>query len=682
MGFRGLLCGMALAVPAMQMAQAQQGTALLLPEIDVTASRLSGTGITGASTTIITAEQIADAPESSLQDIIARAPGVQTWSTAGGINGAGTTVDLRGFGATAPSNTLVLINGRRLTDVDLAGVDFSSIPRASIQRIEITRGNSGAVLYGDGAVGGVINIVTKTGVGLPPSVHLEGALGSFAQREGTVSANTSSGPFSASAFATSIDSNGYRENSALRQRDGVADLHYTGKEGTAYVNISADDQKLGLPGARRVDPTTGTNELVTDRIGATTPTAFAKKQGLNVTAGVTRTVSNDVELIVDGGVRDKKQQAFSSLFGFDTSDARELTTVSITPRAILTPALFGLPSKIITGLDFYNSSFFADRGAQLSDPPIHHYDLTQRSLGLYWQHTIAVTPRTDVSYGARLQNTTLSASDRFDPTAPGAFLGFDAEGVPLHTNEWQHALHFGVEHRFTAKFAVFGRVARSFRTPNVDERVGVNAFPVNFDLATQTSRDLEAGFRVNAGAFEWQTSAYDMRLNNELLFIPFPPIGANINLDPTHRYGVENAASYRVFENLRLNGSVTYTRAVFREGPFAGNDVPLVSRWTGSAGVTWDILPQLLVFDAVIRYVGDRRMDNDQANFQPLIPAHTVVDVRLGGKVDRFNWSVAVQNLFDEQYFDYAVASASTFGIYNAYPQPGRTFIVRAGATF
>ncbi len=124
---------------------------------------------------------------------------------------------------------------------------------------------------------------------------------------------------------------------------------------------------------------------------------------------------------------------------------------------------------------------------------------------------------------------------------------------------------------------------------------------------------------------------------------------------------------------------------MFREGPLAGNDVPLVSTWTGSAAVSWDVLPQWLTFDGVVRYIGSRRMDNDQLNIQPLIPAHYLVDVRLGGEVDRFFWSFSVQNLFDTNYFDYAVASPfpfgfdSAIGVYNAYPQPGRTYMLRAG---
>src|SRR6185295_8271289 len=101
----------------------------------------------------------------------------------------------------ATSNTLVLVNGRRLNDIDIAGVDFSAIPRESIERIEITRGNSGAVLYGDGAVGGVINIVTKDALNLPPSARIQGGFGSFNYRDASVSANASAGGFATSVTA-------------------------------------------------------------------------------------------------------------------------------------------------------------------------------------------------------------------------------------------------------------------------------------------------------------------------------------------------------------------------------------------------------------------------------------------------------------------------------------------------
>jgi iron complex outermembrane receptor protein len=275
----------------------------------------------------------------------------------------------------------------------------------------------------------------------------------------------------------------------------------------------------------------------------------------------------------------------------------------------------------------------------------------------------------------------VSASDRFDPTAPGAFI-FDAQATPLNRSEVQHALHFGAEHRIADGFAVFGRIARSFRAPNVDERVGVSAFPVDFNLRTQTSRDIEGGVRLRRGALELQSSVYDMRLQDEIHFIPFPPLGANSNLDPTRRYGSETSASYRLNENLMLKGGFAYTRAVFREGIFAGNDVPLVSRWTANGGMSWNIWQKLLVLDVAARYVGRRRMDNDQANFQPMIPAHTLVDLRVGGEAKNFYWSVAVQNLFNVDYFDYAVASASTFGTYNAYPQPGTSYMARLGVKF
>ncbi len=156
----------------------------------------------------------------------------------------------------------------------------------------------------------------------------------------------------------------------------------------------------------------------------------------------------------------------------------------------------------------------------------------------------------------------------------------------------------------------------------------------------------------------------------------------NTNLDPTRRRGVETIANWQVLSSFRLYGNLTYTNAKFREGQNAGNDVPLVSAWTGNAGLSWDIIQKWMTFDASVRYAGERRMDNDQANVQPLIASYTTVDLRFGGEIDQFFWSAGVSNLFDVEYFDYAVASAFTIGNYNAYPQPGRTYKVKAGASW
>jgi iron complex outermembrane receptor protein len=670
---------------------------------------VTGTVITGASSTVITAQDIERSPGRTIQDILSREPGVQVTNLFGSVNGARSTVDMRGFGAAAASNTLILINGRRITDLDLAGVDLASIPRESIERIEITRGNSGAVLYGDGAVGGVINIVTKSGVGVPARARIDGGFGSFNYREGTASASGSNGPWAVSVVGNVVKSDGYRVNNEYSQANGVGDFRYTTDGASAYLNVSVDDQRLGLPGARRVEPSIGLNELLTDRRGARTPFDFSNKQGRNATAGFTRVIAPGYELIVDGGVRQKDEQAafFGDFFNPSSGVPRAavettLTTWSLTPRVKVDSALNGMPWKATGGVDFYHAQYDSDRPLFLGAAPIHRYDLSQTTLGAYWQQTVTVLPSTDIGSGVRIQNHRIRARDAFDPNAPGAipvqcdpiFGCFgDLAGIPLDKSETNYAYHLGIEHRLNRNLSVFGRHARSFRVPNVDERVGVvtslNAEPTTFNLRTQISYDFEAGVRWRSGPVDAQWSVYDMYLTDEIHF-RFGPnfVANNINLDPTRRYGSEMIAGYQVNDSLRFKGGLAYTRSVFREGLFAGNDVPLVSRWTGQVGVSWDVWQKYLTFDGVVRYVGARRMDNDQTNLQPLIPAHLIVDARVGGEYKNLVWSFAIQNLFDVKYFDYAIASPFPFGAgsqlntYNAYPQPGRTFLARAGAKF
>jgi len=642
-------------------------------------------GIVGASTTVITANDIAHSPAQSLPEIIAQAPGVQLTTLYGGVNGAGTSVDIRGFGAFATANTLLLINGRRVNDIDLQGVDFSTIPRDSIERIEITRGNSGAVLYGDNAVGGVINIITKTGVGGPAvSGRVEGGFGSFNQGTGAASLTTHSGPWSTSFFGNAITSDGYRANNNLRQENGVGEIRYTTPDVTAFFNVSGDNQHLGFPGGRLVDPSIGVNQLVTARSGTDTPLDYGNQQGVNATAGFTKMLANGVELIVDGGVRDKKQQSEFFFAGVPYAYVdTHMQTWSLTPRLSIKNPVFGLPSAILTGIDYYDATYHSSRPEAQGAPPLDVYDGAQTTLAAYWQQTIGILPSTDFSYGARIQQTHATASDTLNMNAPNYF--GESQINPLDSTETNHALHVGIEHRFNDVFSIFGRAASAFRTPNIDERIGASPtffppVPPTFDLKTQTSNDIEGGFRVKAGKFEMQSSVYNMDLTNEIHFDPVNFI--DYNLDPTRRYGSETGATYRASDTVLLRGGFAYTRAIFREGPYTGNDVPLVSRYTANAGVTWNIWQKYLVADATVRYWSSRRMDNDQANTQGLIPANATVDFKLSGAYDRYFWSLSVNNLFNAMYYDYAIASAFTDGRFSAYPLPGRTYMLKAGATF
>ena len=125
-------------------------------------SKTISTPISGSSNIIIDRKDLEKYENTPIPDILDLESGIKSRSIYGSnSSGSKTTLDIRGMGAQAKSNVLILINGQRLNNIDMSEIDFPGIPMKSIDRIEIFKGNAASVLYGEGAIGGAINIITN-----------------------------------------------------------------------------------------------------------------------------------------------------------------------------------------------------------------------------------------------------------------------------------------------------------------------------------------------------------------------------------------------------------------------------------------------------------------------------------------------------------------------------------------
>lgn len=165
--FAPALSVLSLAVAASVSAQVSD------PEVVITASRQEQRANELIATlTVIDKEMLDQFGSSTLGEILSRSAGVE-FSRQGGP-GAAETVFTRG---TNGGHTLVLIDGIRVGSSSLGTTAVESIPVEQVERVEILRG-PGSALYGSDAIGGVVNIITKTGKSSSPSVSASIGAGS------------------------------------------------------------------------------------------------------------------------------------------------------------------------------------------------------------------------------------------------------------------------------------------------------------------------------------------------------------------------------------------------------------------------------------------------------------------------------------------------------------------------
>ncbi|RKZ36727.1 MAG: TonB-dependent receptor, partial [Gammaproteobacteria bacterium] len=144
-------------------AGAQENSARDVPAGVVSATRSQQSLLTvPGAIAVISREEIERSGARHIADVLRGRGAVQINDTFG--DGSRATVGMRGFNESANANVLVLVDGRRLNNTDIGAPDLNSISLKDVERVEIVQGSAGT-LFGDQAVGGVINIITRRPTG-------------------------------------------------------------------------------------------------------------------------------------------------------------------------------------------------------------------------------------------------------------------------------------------------------------------------------------------------------------------------------------------------------------------------------------------------------------------------------------------------------------------------------------
>jgi iron complex outermembrane recepter protein len=634
-----LLAGCAWALSASSQTLPTQAPTVLLAPVVVTATRFDESQQSATyAVSVITEAQIRASGASSVNEAIIKLLGVPgRLDTSGGGN---YTLDLRGFGATADSNQVVIVDGQRLNEADMSATNLAVVPIETVERIEVMRG-SGAVQYGEGATAGVIVVTTKSGKGLSRhnTATLGMTVGTDNLREARATAVMSSGDFSVDVSAKDVRSEGHRDNFASTANNLSASAQWSNDWLRIGVQSGRYMMQSGWPGSL-----TATQYAENSR-QTSSPRDFGSIK--SETTGVfAQAFLDDWEFGLNANQRTKKFVRYLSGNGEDNVAA---SNVNLRARQQVRGQT--LANSLVVGLD---TSQWADTVLQSTYKTIGSIadakaDAVYISNGLTFLQS-----GTHLNLGIRTEQ--LKKNDANSATT--------LEDRP---RAWQ----VGFSQSINRSTVGYGHVGQSYRLANVDEFSYASPSTL---LQTQTSRDVEAGIRWSQQANRVEFRWYRNEIDNEIGYDPKAAdpyggnTGANVNFLPTLHQGVELEMTWQPMASLDVRANAAVREAKFVQGPYSGNSITLTPRKTVALGANWR--PQAgHVLDVGLVWVDTQFPD---FNNTCTIPSYSTVDMRYAYTKGNVEFAFGVKNAGDTKYYTYAYdcTSGVTGGI---YPEAGRT---------
>jgi outer membrane receptor protein involved in Fe transport len=614
---------------------------------------------TPSDVTVISQQEIQDSGAQSLGELLDGSVGVHVYN-----DGEAKTdkVDIRGFADTSVSNILVLVDGHKINSIDISGPDLTQIPIEEIEKIEVIRGAS-SVLYGDNAVGGVVNIITKQGCGkISGSVEYDG--GSYGASTEDVSVGGSEKGLSYQMNQKYADSKGYRANSNMLAKDYDGKFSYSITDALSLnSNIVWHQDEYGLPG-----DLTPEGLAAIGRRGSSFPQNYdhASTQDKMFSLGLDdKSFLGDISL--DTSYRNKDTYAYFDEDPYGASDVKyDITTVGVLGKDIYKGVILGHDFKIVAGVDYYNSQNRILGGGSGLSEDFDNIVVQMNELGVYDNNTLWLTDKLSVNAGYRYEYAQYTFNDK----------GNDLKTIKDANAPVGGA---GITYEYAPGSNVHASVQQTFRFLATDEWYSTYT-GLNTNLKQQTGIQYEVGLKHNLNDITSVTvTPYWINNKNEILYDPYNVYyGSNNNYGHTQRIGVEAGQETNLLkilpvrlDKLTFNTSFTYQDPIFISGPYNHSTIPGVPDTQATAGFNVGFLKHF-TFTANERFTGQEYAIDDVTNETARAKQYWTTDLKLSYKLKMAELFVAVDNLFNEYYNDYTVMSTvDTDKVY--YPAPGRT---------
>lgn len=617
-----------------------------------------------ADLTVLDPGLIERANVGTVAELLESYAGIPLSSTTG--QAASATVDLRGYGENSHLRTLILVDGLPLNRADMGAPSWTEVPLAHIERVEILRGPQSA-RFGDFAVGGVINIITRLDPAAGPASGLEVSGGSFGERSARARHYQPVGAGVATATASWQTSDGYRENGYLETWSGGLNYGYDRADGTRLrAGLYFVEDSTGFPGSIAGGPLGGFPEDPRRTPYAPDERLFnqsgRKLQG--AAAFQTPIGSTNWQLHLRGAAA---WRPLEWNLGYGSHADLDQVNLHFSPELRWS----GESTRLGFGLAAQSHALNVKRFREITrEHVLSTASLDRRALALFAEGSIVHSPRLESSLALRLERNTISGrnADDLRPRDPRFNFDRDRETTGF-------AAQAGIVLRPAPGQRAWIRYDRLYRFPVTDEIASYQGLPTtvpfNEELDPETGDNLELGGELQGEHWSARINGFAQRLEGEIAYSY--ERNQNLNFGDSRRMGIEGQVRLQTHPLELLLGG-TLLDAQYTSGPYAGKRPVLVPRLTMNAVATWRPISSLRLSVEAIHH--SRAYDgidhlNEEAYHTIAIPAWTVVNLHVSWTVHasttvflRFN------NLFDEAYATVKYAGGW-------YPEPGRHW--RAG---